>query len=109
MIEQEHSLELQQIHAFDVERLPSARNRDNYCEADSRFRCCDDDHEENKNLALQLSKRAAERDEREIHSVEHEFDGHKYCDDVAAENKSHDAETKEHGAQDDEIGDRNHG
>src|SRR5438874_7995563 len=72
--------EFEQVHAFDVERLPIARNQDDDSQADGGFRRGDHNHKQHKNLSVELAERLAKRDERQIHRVEHQLDGHENGD-----------------------------
>ena len=89
----------ERIHAFDVERSPVASDNNNDGQTDSGFGSRHDNDKENKNLPLQLSKRAAERYKRKIDGVEHQFNGHEDGNDVALENKRHHAQSEQDSTQ----------
>ena len=93
------SLEFEQVHAFDVERLPVARNQNDDAETHGGFRGRHHDHEEDKDLAVELPTAWLKGHKRQIHGVQHQLDGHENRDDVALKNERHDAETEEYGAQ----------
>src|SRR2546429_569914 len=86
--------EFEQVHAFDVERLPIARNQDDDSQADGGFRRGDHNHKQHKNLSIELAERLAKRDERQIHRVEHQLDGHENGDDIALEDEREHSEAK---------------
>src|SRR5207248_9530666 len=86
--------ELDQVHAFDVERWSIASDQDDDSQADGGFRRGDHNHKQNKNLSVEFAERLAKRDERQIHRVEHQLDGHENGDDVAFENEREHAEAK---------------
>ena len=54
----------------------------------------DDDHED-EDLAVYLTPCAREPDQRHVHGVEHELDGHEDHDQVAARHRPHQPDDKE--------------
>src|SRR5579863_1839224 len=99
-------LKLEQVHAFDVERLPVAGNQNHNGQPDRSLRGRHHNHKKHEHLPSQISQHAAEGDERKIHGVEHQLDGHKHRDDVSLKQESHDTQPEEHRAQDDVIRNR---
>src|SRR5581483_6078238 len=99
MIEYWHSLELEQVHALDVQRLAVVSDHDDDGQAHGRFGGRHHDDEENENHAVKLVVRAGKGHEREIHGVEHQLNGHEDGDDVALKHHTHHAEAEQNGAQ----------
>src|SRR5260370_9642337 len=67
------ALQLQQIDAFDVERLPVARDHDDNGEAHGRLCSSHNDYEKDEDLSLQLPEGAGERDETTVTAFDHQF------------------------------------
>src|SRR5688572_19600381 len=84
----------QQVEVLDVDRLGVAEDRDDDREPDRRFRGSHGHHEEDEDLSLDPD-RARERNEREVHGVEHELDAHEQDDRVAADHHAEDADREQ--------------
>src|SRR6266566_2235720 len=102
------ALEFEQVDAFHVQRLPVARNQDDNSQPHGRFRRRHHNHKQHKNLPIDFSQRLAERHERQIDRVQHQFDGHENRDDVALENKRKHTQSEQDRAQDHVIIRRHH-
>src|SRR3989454_293967 len=107
-VHEEGASQFQQVHAFNVQRLPVARDQDDDSQAHGRFRRRHHDHKQNKHLAIELAESLAEGDKRQIHSVQHQLDGHENRDDVALEDKRNDAQPEQDGAEDQVVVRRDH-
>jgi hypothetical protein len=92
------TLEFEEIHFLDVQRLAIALDQNDDAEPYGSFRRRDNDYEQDKNLALHFAESLAESDKGEIDGVEHELDGHENGDDVAFEDEGDGAESEEDGA-----------
>ena len=68
-------------------------------EADHHFGGGDDHHEEHGGLAADVAELAGQRDEREVHGVEHQLDAHEHHQRVAAHHHADDADGEQHRGQ----------
>src|SRR5215213_7242936 len=73
---------LQQVGVVDRGGPPGAVDRHDDGETDDDLRSGDDHDEEGHDLAVQSAGRAGERDQRQIHRVEHQLHAHEHDDRV---------------------------
>src|SRR5687768_2760153 len=77
------ALPLQKVEGVHVEGVAPALQRDDDGEAHRRLGRGHGQHEEDEHLAVQGPPRPAERDEGQVHRVEHQLHAHEEGDDVA--------------------------
>src|SRR5680860_1828539 len=75
---------LQKPDLVDVERASSASDDQDESESDDHLGRGDNQHEEHQHLALEVPLHTRERDEEQVHGVEHQFDEHEDNDCVAS-------------------------
>src|SRR5215469_11526886 len=103
------SLEFQQVDLVHVERLARTEDGDDDGEAYGGFGGSDDHHKKDEDLSGDLVPHMREGDEGEVDRVEHQFDRHEDGDDIALDEKTGDADGKEHGGEDQIPGNGNDG
>src|SRR5215831_16869673 len=91
-----------------VERLAVAEQRDHDRKADRGFGRRHGHHEEHDDLAVGRPQRPAERDEAQVHRVEHDLDRQQDRDDVAANQDAPRANGEQNRRQDEVVVQRRH-
>src|SRR6266581_2721484 len=96
---------LHQIYFANIDRVAFAINRDNHCQRDRRFCCCDGDNKDSEDLPCQVGRpglnRVVERkaDHRYIDGVKHDFDAHQYSDGIAFSQGAIETDAEEYSAE----------
>src|SRR5215469_17692843 len=65
-----------------MDSLAVAENRNDYAEADGRFRCRYRHDEKDNHLPVHRAEPVRERDKRQVHRVQHQPDRHEHHEDV---------------------------
>src|SRR6266853_2825846 len=99
---------LQASERLGVQRLAMAEQADDDREADGGFGCGHGHHEEHDDLAVGCAERAAERDEAQVHRVQHDLDREQDRDDVAADQHTRRADGEQDCRQDEVVAERRH-
>src|SRR6185312_1268048 len=81
-------LQLHGIDLVDLQRFPVFEYREDDRQANSGFGGSHDHNEERVDLAVDLPQLVRERDEAQIHGIQHQLYGHEHGDDVLAVNES---------------------
>ena len=106
--EKRERLVLQEVDLVDVEGLACAEKGNDDGEADGGFGSRYNHDEEDKDLAGYLMPHVRERDEGEVHGVQHELDRHEDRDNVALDEEGGDANAKQDRGEDEVVGDGYH-
>src|SRR5215471_16403274 len=91
---------LHQVYFANVDRVAFAINRDNHCQSDRCFGCCNGDNENSENLPCQVGgpgldgRIESKAHKRDIHGVEHDFYAHQYRNGIAFSNSAIKPDTK---------------
>src|SRR5918998_4520750 len=86
---------LQQVGVVDRGGPPGAVDRHDDGEADDDLRGGDDHDEERHDLAVESAGGPGERDQRQVHRVEHQLDAHEDDDRVAPHEDAHSADREQ--------------
>src|SRR5579864_9237711 len=96
---------LHHVYFDNIDRVAFAIDRDNHCQRNCRFRCCDSDNKDGEDLPCQIGGPGLDRvikckaDQRYIDGVEHDFDAHQYCYGIAFSDSAIEAYTEKHSAK----------
>src|SRR4051812_15930797 len=94
---------LQQVGVVDRSRAAGTEDRHDDGQADDDLGRGHDHHEERDHLTVEVAVDAGERDEAEVHRVEHQLDAHEDDDRVAAYQDAGGADAEEHCRQEEVV------
>src|SRR5579871_752538 len=101
-------LQLQQVHAIDVERLARTEYGNDDGQSHRGFGRSHHHHEKDEDVSIERFELRREGHEGQVHAVQHELNGKKDGNDVALDKKTGHAAGEEDRAQHEIVGKRNH-
>src|SRR3989442_4819112 len=101
-------LPLQDVHFVGQHGRTVPEKRDDDAQPHGRFRRRIGDHEDGEDLAVHVAEHARQRDQRDVHRVQDQLDGHQDDDNVAAREHANHADGEERQAQEQVMAGRNH-
>src|SRR6266705_5751338 len=99
------TLPFHQVYFANIDRIAFAIDRDNHCQRDRRFCCCDGDYKDGEDLPCQVGgpgfNRIVERKANQcyIDGVEHDLDAHQYGYSIAFSQGAIETDTEEYSAE----------
>src|SRR4026207_1623240 len=93
------SLPFEEVAPIDIERFAIPEHGDDESQADGRFSRGHNQHEEHKNLTVDLTIAAGERDEGQVHRVEHDFHREEQGNDVPLDEEAQHSQKEQPGAE----------
>src|SRR4030095_11965368 len=101
-------LPFQRCKSVGIERLAMPEERDDQRQADGRFRRGHGHHEKRDDLPVHVAAVPAKGHERQVHGVQHDFDGQQNRDQVTAEEHAGRADGEQNRRHDQIVMERNH-
>jgi hypothetical protein len=98
------------IEILDIDRVEAAEQGHKNSQTNCCFRCRNCKHEEHENLSVNVTEIMRERDKIRVHRQQHQLNRHQDDDDVAPiEKNANDRDRKEDRAEDEVMGQCQHG